>query len=422
MNRKLPSALLALALTAALSAPALAIETATPEDQGWRTYSGPYVDQFVSDYIAGHPQELAGFDADGYFDAHYGGLMNKDGFMAGNGLDEAGFRYRCWWDSVNDRAWQSYNAYVTECYEAEFPGELEEVGIPWALEHWGDESVEQRAARYGEEPQATRQALAADYIELRRMAADRHDDTLSYREQYPGSWEDFELTKDVSPEQKEEQISLFALQSEEEWKEFHYAPYMYNAILSMEEVRRREAYFTRWPEEYAAFDAEGWYRSGVWGGYWTAEEYRESMGWDRETFKKEMFIQWVEKSAGFAGEYCIMVNGAPVQFYRYPDLENGTPCPRAEKGRILVPLRPVAEALGLTVEWEAEANRVICSDGEKAVTFTLNSLEYSGGTLEAAPFTEEGVTYLPLRALGEALGCEVVWYQDFATAQLAKEK
>ena len=93
-----------------------------------------------------------------------------------------------------------------------------------------------------------------------------------------------------------------------------------------------------------------------------------------------------------------------------------------EKERILIPLRAAAEALGLTVEWRQKANQVVCANEEKAVTFTLDSLEYSGGTLEAAPFAEKGITYLPLRALGETLGCGVEWKGDFATAALTTGK
>ena len=67
-------------------------------------------------------------------------------------------------------------------------------------------------------------------------------------------------------------------------------------------------------------------------------------------------------------------------------------------------------------------NSYVIADEKTAVTFTLDSLEYSGGVLDTAPFAEKGVTYLPLRALGEALGCGVTWYQDFATAALTTVK
>jgi hypothetical protein len=94
----------------------------------------------------------------------------------------------------------------------------------------------------------------------------------------------------------------------------------------------------------------------------------------------------------------------------------------AENERLLVPLRAAAEALGLTVEWRPESNEIVCAGAETGVTFTLGSTQYSGGTLDAAPYARDGITYLPLRALGEALGCQVTWDQDFATAALTTGK
>lgn len=419
MKKRIFSLLIVLTLLPAL--PAGAIETVTLEDQGWRTYSGSYVDRFISEYIAQHPEELASFDADGYFDLRYGRSTNKEDFMSSNGFGEAEFRYRCWCDSINDKAQRNYNAYVTQCYEAEYPGELDGA-IAKTVKECGCATLEERAQQYGGalkgDVEAVRQDIAAGYIEKRQRVARDHDASLKYRAEYPGSWEEFDPNEGVDPAKKEDEMSRFSFQNEEEWKESKYAGYMYYAVLSMEEAQRKESYLARWPEEYAAFDAESWYRTGSWGDYWPSEVHRESMGWDEETFKKEMFTQWVEKSAGFAGDYCVTVDGSPIRFYRYPNLENMTPCPKVENDRILVPLRAVAEALGLTVEWKPETSQVVCSNGDRTVSFTLGSLEYSGGVLDAAPFAENGITYLPLRALGEALGCEVEWKSDFSTAAL----
>lgn len=425
MKKKLTALLAALALLAGLTAPAGAISTTTVEDEGWRTYSGPYIDNFVSSYIAQHPEELAAFDADAYFTLEYGG-MNKTGFMESNGIDEAGFRYRCWWESVNDKARRSYNAYVTECYEMEFPGELETVGLPLWLNNWGCTTLEERAQQYGGhlcgDVEGVRLDISSAYIEYRRMVARDHDATLKYREQYPGSWETFDPADGYTEEQKQDEMRRFAHLNEEEWKESKYASYMYYFILEQEEADRRVEYFTRWPEEYLDFDPVAWFMGGFYGQHWTPERYMELNHWDAETFKREMFIEWMEKRSGFYDSYCVMVNGAPIQFHRYPNLENLTPCPKVENERILIPLRAAAEALGLTVEWKPETHQVVCANETTTVIFTLDSTEYSGGTLDTAPFAENGVTYLPLRALGETLGCGVTWYQDFATAALTTAK
>ena len=174
----------------------------------------------------------------------------------------------------------------------------------------------------------------------------------------------------------------------------------------------------RWPEEYAAFDAEAWF-----AGYYslvgiTPEDYRTQEGLDAEGFKQRMFAEWAGREQCFFNDRCVMVNGTPVQFQLYRDLEGEIAVPKAENGRILIPVRAAAEALGLKVEYRPETNQVICTGEAGSVWFTLDSTDYSGGTLDAAPYAENGITYLPLRALGEALGCAVEWKGDFATAAL----
>ena len=134
-------------------------------------------------------------------------------------------------------------------------------------------------------------------------------------------------------------------------------------------------------------------------------------------------MEWVDRDpTAFFNGYCVTVDGTPIQFQFYRDLDGEVTGPKVENECILIPLRAAAEALGLTVEWRAETNEVVCSDGNTTVTFTLDSTQYSGGTLDVAPYAEKGITYLPLRALGETLGCGVTWYQDFATAALTTER
>ena len=165
---------------------------------------------------------------------------------------------------------------------------------------------------------------------------------------------------------------------------------------------------------------------------WNSDGHDAQGAYDEEWFRAEMLNHYLtqsyrafresEREQSFFGGYCVTVNGSPIPFGLYRDTRSEPVAPKAENDRLLVPLRATAEALGLTVEWKAETNQVICASETTAVTFTLDSTEYSGGTLDVAPYAENGVTYLPLRALGEALGCEVTWYQDLATAALTTAK
>ncbi|GAB2697916.1 beta-propeller domain-containing protein [Paenibacillus thermoaerophilus] len=92
-------------------------------------------------------------------------------------------------------------------------------------------------------------------------------------------------------------------------------------------------------------------------------------------------------------------------------------------GTTLVPLRPVAEALGATVEWKEGSDgrhTVTLSRGGETAVVTLGdpTLTASGRTirLDVAPMLKDGVTMVPLRAIGEALGAVVYWDAASRTA------
>lgn len=192
-----------------------------------------------------------------------------------------------------------------------------------------------------------------------------------------------------------------------------------DAQAAQQKEARFQVFLQNYPEQYAAFDPYAWFEGYYGHSGAVLETYMTNWSLDAEGFKREMFLEWADKvPTGFFNDLCVTVNGTPIQFQLYRGLDGEIAVPRAEHDRVLIPLRAIAEALGLEVEWTPETDQVTCAGAGTAVTFTLDGLEYSGGTLDAVPFAENGVTYLPLRALGEALGCEVDWNQDFATAAL----
>ena len=120
----------------------------------------------------------------------------------------------------------------------------------------------------------------------------------------------------------------------------------------------------------------------------------------------------------------ILLNGE----YVYPDSE-----PVIIDGRTLVPIRVVAEKLGYKVEWVPNLNTVFIFDGDMryneetggytflnstialAVVIGQNEIfkQAIAGTktieIDVAPMIMNDRTYLPLRAIGEALNCKVDW-------------
>lgn len=104
-------------------------------------------------------------------------------------------------------------------------------------------------------------------------------------------------------------------------------------------------------------------------------------------------------------------------------------------GRTMVPIRPIAEALGASVLWVAENRQVVISKGEDTVVLTLGSAtavvngvphELPGDVpADVAKYEEAERTMVPLRFVSEQLHAQVDWDNDtftaLVTAQLPAE-
>lgn len=84
-------------------------------------------------------------------------------------------------------------------------------------------------------------------------------------------------------------------------------------------------------------------------------------------------------------------------------------------GTTLVPMRPIFEAYGMTVEWDNNTKSVTATKGETTIKLTHNSHEaYLNGKvakLDQAPSLEptRKTFYVNLRFISESLGAAVVW-------------
>lgn len=130
------------------------------------------------------------------------------------------------------------------------------------------------------------------------------------------------------------------------------------------------------------------------------------------------------------------------------DVNGNTVEPFAVNGTTYLPLRAVANALGLNVEWDAATSTAVLTSGGSQTVETsrippqgrtisiTQSADYAdikvtldGSPLVLAdvngnpvePFAVNGTTYLPLRAIATALGLEVGWNNEEHTAYLSSE-
>ena len=98
--------------------------------------------------------------------------------------------------------------------------------------------------------------------------------------------------------------------------------------------------------------------------------------------------------------------------------------PIIRNNRTMLPVRFVAEAFGATVSWDGATSTatIKADDAEISVTIGANYATVNGKTvkLDAPAFIENNRTYLPVRAVAEALHATVEWDGATSTATLTK--
>lgn len=90
--------------------------------------------------------------------------------------------------------------------------------------------------------------------------------------------------------------------------------------------------------------------------------------------------------------------------------------PVIEYGRTMVPMRAIFEAFGAQVLWNEKNKSVTCIKDDKRIVLSIGSNQATLGsesyTLEAVPKIVDGRTLVPLRFISESLGAEVLWDGD----------
>ncbi|WP_158606571.1 stalk domain-containing protein [Paenibacillus ginsengarvi] len=96
--------------------------------------------------------------------------------------------------------------------------------------------------------------------------------------------------------------------------------------------------------------------------------------------------------------------------------------PYIRAGNTFIPLRAVSESFGAAVDWAEDTRTATVSTSYGTIQCTIGSgIAYVNGELvqlEAAPELTAGRTFVPLRFLAESLGIEVVWNGETSTIEL----
>ena len=100
----------------------------------------------------------------------------------------------------------------------------------------------------------------------------------------------------------------------------------------------------------------------------------------------------------------IYVNGEQISTDTNPVLVND---------RTMVPIRAIAEKLGYSVTWFADTETVSMQKGSDLVQLSIDSKSMYHNSyniiIDVAPLIYDDRTYLPVRAVAEAMGCKVDW-------------
>lgn len=117
-----------------------------------------------------------------------------------------------------------------------------------------------------------------------------------------------------------------------------------------------------------------------------------------------------------AAEVKLIINGHEVK----PDVP-----PTILNGRTLVPVRIISETLGAQVDWDPATRTVnISYHNDKIVLKIDDKNAYINDTiveLDVTAKTIKGRTMVPIRFISEALGAEVGWVQETSTVIINKE-
>ncbi len=96
--------------------------------------------------------------------------------------------------------------------------------------------------------------------------------------------------------------------------------------------------------------------------------------------------------------------------------------PLLENGRVLVPMRAIFEALGANLVWDANNQIAQATRGDTVVTLQLGSntanINYQPVLLDAMPQVMTDRILVPLRFVSEALGAEVIWHDDSRSVEI----
>ena len=118
-----------------------------------------------------------------------------------------------------------------------------------------------------------------------------------------------------------------------------------------------------------------------------------------------VMVAAIPVAASAANDITVYVDGQEIVFDQPPVVQNG---------RTLVPMRAIFEALGAEIQWDGAEKRVDASWGMGSLSLWIGSSEIEMGNgsivfLDVPAQVINGRTLVPLRAVSQCMGAEVLW-------------
>lgn len=100
--------------------------------------------------------------------------------------------------------------------------------------------------------------------------------------------------------------------------------------------------------------------------------------------------------------------------------------PIIREGRTLVPIRAIVEGIGGEVEWNAETSTATIKCNDDIIVLTVGSIATyvngNEGILDVAPIVLNGRILMPIRFIAEGFGLDTVWNQDDRTITITNNR
>lgn len=113
----------------------------------------------------------------------------------------------------------------------------------------------------------------------------------------------------------------------------------------------------------------------------------------------------------------VTVDGTQVEFDAVPYVENG---------KVFIPFRKVAEALGISVQWDEETRTVIAMNTETAILIQIDNtfafVNSNPVTMDAPAIIKEDRTYVSFDFLSANLGVAMAWDEATETVTVTTAK